>query len=139
MSHVFVDAGPLVSLVSPRDQYHRDTLKLLQQLNTHYFQMVTTDYIISEALTSVITTTKGGYRQAINLINWLFKNPAIVHLNWITQRHFFEALQTFSRFNKDKIWSFTDCTSYVLIKELKIDQVFTFDRHFKQMGFSLLS
>lgn len=33
---------------------------------------------------------------------------------------------------------FTDCTSYVVMKELGIKLVFTFDEHFRQMGFKLL-
>ncbi|WP_448572870.1 hypothetical protein [Trichothermofontia sp.] len=31
--------------------------------------------------------------------------------------------------------SFTDCTSYVVMKQHRITEVFTFDHHFSQMGF----
>lgn len=32
----------------------------------------------------------------------------------------------------DKDWSFTDCTSFVVMERLGITQAFAFDRHFKQ-------
>jgi len=35
----------------------------------------------------------------------------------------------------DKQWSFTDCTSYVVMRQLGIEEAFAFDRHFEQMGF----
>ena len=41
----------------------------------------------------------------------------------------------FERFNQDKKWSFTDCTSKVLMERLGIVEVFSFDHHFEQMGF----
>lgn len=37
--------------------------------------------------------------------------------------------------NIDKEWSFTDCTSYVVMKQKGITEAFTLDRHFTQMGF----
>ena len=139
MITVFVDAGPLYALSVPRDQYHKKTTAVISKLKKDHIQPITSDYVLNEAITSIITSQKGSYRLAMQLTDWLFEKPAIVRIEWITQSIFFKSLLTFRRFNKDKQWSFTDCTSYVLIKELKIDQVFTFDKHFKQMGFSILS
>ena len=39
----------------------------------------------------------------------------------------------FSRF-ADKDWSFTDCTSKVVIERFGISKAFTFDHHFHQFG-----
>lgn len=40
--------------------------------------------------------------------------------------------------HRDKSYSFTDCTSFVVMKELRLKQVLTTDRHFRQMGFEVL-
>ncbi len=45
----------------------------------------------------------------------------------------------FEQYNIDKLWSFTDCTSYVIMKDIDITEVFEFDHHFEQMGFIRLS
>ena len=37
----------------------------------------------------------------------------------------------------DKDFSFTDCTSFVMMRRLKIVDAFTADHHFEQMGFRL--
>ena len=39
-------------------------------------------------------------------------------------------VETFS----DKEWSFTDCTSRVLMEKLRIERAFAFDQHFLQFG-----
>jgi uncharacterized protein len=41
--------------------------------------------------------------------------------------------QTFLRFS-DKEWSFTDCTSKVVIETLGLGTAFSFDHHFRQFG-----
>ena len=47
-----------------------------------------------------------------------------------------EAWDVFERYNIDKKWSFTDCVSYVVMKQQNIETVFAFDHHFEQMGFN---
>ena len=40
--------------------------------------------------------------------------------------------------NKDKNISFVDCVSFALMKKLKINDAFAFDKHFSKAGFTLL-
>jgi uncharacterized protein len=43
------------------------------------------------------------------------------------------AWETFQQFD-DKRWSFTDCTSKVVMQKLDISVAFAFDHHFRQFG-----
>ena len=56
----------------------------------------------------------------------------------ISQERFTATQEVFRRYNKDKKWSFTDCSSYVIMRQLKIKKVFTFDANFSEMGFEVL-
>lgn len=135
---VFVDTGPLHALNSRRDQYFLKAHVLLKQIQHERMTLVTTDYVIDEAVTSLLTTVKGGYRNAISLFTWLSKQPNPIEIEWMNRQRFAQARDIFRRFNRDKLWSFTDCTSYVVMKELKIKTSFSFDEHFREMGFKLL-
>ena len=42
------------------------------------------------------------------------------------------------RGHSDHRYSFTDCTSFVLMRELKISDVLTTDEHFREAGFDVL-
>ena len=46
------------------------------------------------------------------------------------------AWEMFCEFS-DKRWSFTDCTSFVVMQQRGLRQAFAFDRHFTQAGFQL--
>ncbi|MEM2936733.1 MAG: hypothetical protein QW231_06120 [Candidatus Bathyarchaeia archaeon] len=50
---------------------------------------------------------------------------------------FDEAWSLFKEF-KDKLWSFTDCTSFTVMKRHGLAAAFTFDEHYRQAGFKVL-
>jgi len=56
-------------------------------------------------------------------------------VTWVSDSIAHQAWQVFEQFNVDKLWSFTDCVSYVVMQSQGITEVFSFDRHFSQMGF----
>lgn len=48
-----------------------------------------------------------------------------------------EAWEMFKRYS-DKALSFTDCTSFVVMRHRRIQEAFTNDHHFEQVGFQRL-
>lgn len=44
----------------------------------------------------------------------------------------------FVAYHNSKEWSFTDCTSYVLMKKLNIKTGVSFDRHFRQFSIRVI-
>lgn len=40
--------------------------------------------------------------------------------------------------HRDKDYSFTDCTSFAVMRELRLREALTTDRHFRQAGFGVL-
>jgi len=49
----------------------------------------------------------------------------------------FEAAWSLFLDRADKRWSFTDCTSFVLMENLGIRKAVTFDGNFRQAGFAM--
>lgn len=64
--------------------------------------------------------------------NWDTCNAPLRKLQ-LTRRAF--RGQDFFLHYRDKSYSFTDCTSFVLTKELGLREVLTADHHFRQAGF----
>ncbi len=58
----------------------------------------------------------------------------IVHVTAEVEDGAWEIFKTYN----DKDFSFTDSASFYLMKELKIQNAFTFDNHFSQLGFNRL-
>jgi hypothetical protein len=51
----------------------------------------------------------------------------------VSDSDFAAARNVFERYN-DKEWSFTDCTSKVIMERLGVTHAFAFDRHFEEFG-----
>ena len=62
----------------------------------------------------------------------------ILHVIWIDYDFSKQGWDIFRQYNVDKLWSFTDCTSYAVMKKSGITEAFAFDHHFEQMGFTLV-
>ena len=57
----------------------------------------------------------------------------LAKVHGVTDEQFRRAWDVFRAF-ADKDWSFTDCTSKVVMEELGITTAFSFDQHFCQFG-----
>lgn len=96
--------------------------------------LVTTDYVADETLTLI--RKRIGLRAAEK---WWQQIEASSRLRWewIDIRRAEKARGVFFR-QRDKDYSFTDCTSFVVMRELKIGQALATGDHFRQMGFQVL-
>jgi predicted nucleic acid-binding protein len=136
MNQVFIDAGPLRAFIVPRDQWRQQTMEIMTSLMDEKQNFTTTDYIINEVFTGLLGIKRTDNRRIQEFDQYMFKNSDI-HLEWITRERFYQTKKLFLKVSQDKQWSFTDCASFVVMKELGIKTVFTFDEHFTQMGFKL--
>ena len=93
-------------------------------------RLITTDYIIDEALTAL--KARGEPRRAFELGERFF-NGTLTLIYYLSQDDIQRAWHVFRQYT-DKEWSFTDCTSRVVMEELGITQAFSFDQHFRQFG-----
>lgn len=134
---IFVDTGAWVALEDKRDSHHRAALKLKHELVAEKTRLITTNYILDETYTLMLLNT--GYARTVSFkyaLDRLIRQNVILVLH-ITPDIELEAWEVFERFNRDKSWSFTDCTSKVIMDRLTLNEVFSFDHHFEQMGFAL--
>jgi len=124
---IFVDTGAWFASVVPSDADHASASQWLNQ-NTH--RLLTTDYIIDETLT--LLRARGESTRAIRLGEQFFSG-ALANVYFLTEDDIRETWEAFRMFS-DKGWSFTDCSSKVVMEKLGITQAFCFDHHFVQFG-----
>jgi predicted nucleic acid-binding protein len=113
------------------DVNHEVARRFLSQLASgKHGVSVTTDYVLDETLT--LLRSRRGLDAAITFVGKI-RNSKSVRVFWIDESIFEKALEGF-RASKRKSWSFTDCTSFALMKELSVAQAFAFDKHFEEAG-----
>ena len=124
---IFVDTGAWFAASVPTDPDHAAASRWLAG-NTE--SLLTTNYIVDETLT--LLRARGERTRAL-LLGESFFNDRLAEVYTLDESDIALAWEVFRRFD-DKDWSFTDCTSKVVIERLGIRQAFAFDRHFKQFG-----
>ena len=135
---VFADSSYFISFYDDVDQKHSTAIKLTKELASQPLEVFTSDYIYDETITLLLTTHKYyGYLRTQQFDQDVLASGKFNFIR-ISDTLFQKGRETFRRYAKDKQWSFTDCTSYVIMKDMGIKNVLTFDKHFKQMGFKLI-
>ena len=134
MNKIFVDTSAWSAVADAGDPNHEIALIYRDEI-AERCQLVVTNYILDELYTLMLVNQ--GYKDAVDFKYQLdiIKQEGVLEIVWITEEVAMEAWNIFERFNIDKEWSFTDCVSFVVMKQLEIDEVFAFDHHFDQMGF----
>jgi len=130
---IFSDSSAWLALHDRNDKYHQDAVGKSLQIKERKITIVTSDYILDESITLILFRTS--HSSAV-LFGESIMASKIIELINIDMAYFRKAMKYFKKFH-DKQYSFTDCTSYVLMQELKILRAFTFDNHFRQMGFQI--
>lgn len=125
---IFVDTSAWYALYSASD-YNNQSAREWMRANPDN-ALVTTDYVVDELLT--LLTTRKNRRHALKAGYDLLSGKTAL-LEFITPVDFDAAWKLFQSY-ADKQWSFTDCTSRVVMDRMGIETAFAFDEHFRQFG-----
>jgi uncharacterized protein len=133
-AEVFVDSAGFLALWDAGDEHHRAALRLQEELVRKHRYFVTTEYVADETVTLLLV--RHSHRAAGDFLDALERSEAL-RLEWIDPARFHAAASWFRK-HADKEWSFTDCVSFTIMRELRIRDAFTTDHHFRQAGFTPL-
>ena len=128
---VFIDASAWIAVIDAGDKYHKPASEEHMRLVGERWNFVTTNLVIAEAY--IIIRRTGGHAQAMQLLRSLRGSPRLMtvfsdaRLESIAE----EILGKFA----DHDFSFVDAVSFAVMQEQGIEEVFTFDNHFRTMGF----
>ena len=133
MKQIFADTFYWVALINKKDNWHQRVIEVTSTLNN--VEIVTTDEVLIEVLNflSAIVPLR---RRTVQFVDDIMQNP---HIKVIPQNResFLEGFNLYRR-RLDKEYSLTDCISMTVMQRLKINEVLTHDKHFKQEGFIIL-
>jgi predicted nucleic acid-binding protein len=124
---IYVDTSAWFALYDVRDANHQAALGAVRSCVE---PLITTDFVVAETLT--LFRARGANRRAIEFGKELLETASTTIVR-IELHDYLEAWTIFRNFH-DKDWSFTDCTSLVVMQHLGIQMAFAFDDHFRQFG-----
>jgi uncharacterized protein len=132
---VFLDTSILYALIDRKDAHHSSAREKVGVLLRANRRLVTTDYIVAEGVN--LANARAGHYLATRILDLIDRSSGI-RTEWIGSLRF-EAAKAFFRRYTDHAYSFTDCTSFVVMRELRLTDALSTDGHFREAGFRLLT
>jgi predicted nucleic acid-binding protein len=130
---LFVDTSAWVAHYDAGDRWHAAAREAVASLIDSRVTFVTTDYVLDETITLLLY--HAGRHHALAFGDAV-QHSRQVQLVRVDAGIWEKAWLMFQRYD-DKVWAFTDCTSFVVMQQMELMQAFAFDDHFEQAGFQL--
>lgn len=127
---IFVDTAAFLAIENRRDSHQAQALSFRDTCLQVGETLITSDYILDESYT--IIRLRAGHAAAVQF-GEAIRASRLLRIEYVTPEIIDAAWHIFKRF-ADHDFSFTDCTSFVLMERLRITTAFTFDAHFRQYG-----
>ena len=131
MKPVFADTSYFVAFCGPSDSFHSRAVALSASLLAG---IITTEYVLVE--TGGLLLRPEDRPAYVNLVRDLESDPA-VQIVPASKPLFHAGFELFVD-RPDKYWSLVDCISFVVMKQRRLQEALSTDRHFVQAGFRAL-
>ncbi len=130
---VFIDTSAFIALLVEKEQFHEKVAKKYYAYRQERAIFFTSYYILDELLTRLLY-----YKESIDVKKYIDILKESINAKELTVLQIDEAvieksLEIYVKFSEHKL-SLTDATTYILYKELKLDEIYTLDSDFRKIG-----
>jgi uncharacterized protein len=136
MNSLFIDTSGWASLFVIRETHHSQSRQLFTQATQQNHTIITSNYIISELVALLHSPLRQPRSRVFEIVNAIRSAAYIqtIHIDIAIDQTAWELCQQ----RPDKPWSLVDCSSFIIMQQLNIQQALTTDHHFEQAGFTRL-
>ena len=135
MKKLFIDTGAYLSYYHKRDMHHKKAVDTWHKIiKENKYILITTNHVIDEFAT--LLGRRKDYQYSAEKVEGILLSDCVIERpNEDDEK---KALKFFKKYADQEV-SFTDCLSFVVMRKMKIQEVFTFDQHFQYAGFEIIS
>lgn len=133
MQKLFVDTAAWVGLEVINDEHHA-AAEAFRHGPGRAYQWLTTNWVIWETVTWL--RRRASHAAAVRFGERVGTSTKLEIIS-VTEHHEAGAWEIFKR-QWDRDFGFVDCTSFAVMRAMRITSAFTFDHHFRQAGFQTL-
>jgi predicted nucleic acid-binding protein len=131
---VLIDSSAFFALIYSRETNHPAARAIAQVLDAERWQLVTTNFIRAESHALILN--RAGHAVADRFLADL-RDRTPIRIVRVTEADEERALALVAQY-RDKDFTLTDATSFVIMERVGIRTAFTFDDDFRQYGFIVL-
>lgn len=129
----FIDTSAFFAIANSADQRHEPAVRAWLALTSGQEHIVTSSYVVAETIS--LLHGRHGTQAVRRFVDGLLP---VVLVEWVDAHLHTTALSALLASPGRHGPSLTDCVSFEIIRESRIDTVFAYDRHFHQRGHTLI-
>ena len=132
---VLIDTGAFYAMADSKEPNHMIATRTFEHITSTGARLFTTDFIMAESHALILTRLRR-VDKGLTFLNDIFTSryTTIVRVTSADQTR---ALSLVNRYT-DKLFSFTDATSFIIMERMNITHGFTFDSNFRQYGLTMI-
>jgi len=133
MSSLFVDTSGWASLFIKTQTYYPQAEQYFRVALQQQQKIYTTNYVIAELVALLNSPLRVSRSQIFEIVDAIktVTYVEIIHIDSATDYLAWKLCKS----RLDKAWSLVDCSSFVVMQQLKVLEALTTDQHFEQAGF----
>jgi len=125
---IFIDTGAFIALTDADDENHKAAVTFYRSSREKGSRFITTNFVVCETMNYL--SSRVSHHIAV-LFRENLRKSGLIETITVTLSVEEEAYTIFKRYS-DKDFSFTDCTSFAVMRSLRLKNAFAFDKHFEQ-------
>lgn len=133
LKKIFIDTSAFIAITDASEQNHELMIHTLASL-PKTLKLITTNFVFDETITRIRALL--GVDVAYEFAQKILTLPQYQMITLET-KSLRKALELMKQY-KDKTFSFTDCTSFVVMQQMKLKYALTLDSDFKKAGFEMI-
>jgi predicted nucleic acid-binding protein len=129
---VYIDTSALLAILNPNDAMHPPAREMWQALLEAEAVLICSNYVLVETLALVQR------RMGLEAVRALVGDVVpVLQVEWVEAGEHWAGVQLLLSLNRRQV-SLVDCVSFVQMRRLGLQEVFAFDEHFAEQGFTCL-
>ena len=130
--NIFVDTAAFLAVLNANDQFHRSARQIWDEILSSDSPLFSSNYVILE------TTALLQHRFGIEALR-LFESDIlpVIEIACVDEAIHKQGMSALLAANRRSL-SLADCTSFEIMRQIGLDEVFTFDPHFREQGFKVI-
>jgi uncharacterized protein len=128
---IFIDTSAFLAILNKDDQFHELAAKKWLDIVNSNNMLFCSNYILVE---TIALLQKRFGTEAVRLFTGSIQ--PLVNIIWVEEQIHNLGLSILKSVNKHDL-SLVDCVSFEIMRQMNIEEVFTFDNHFSEQGFKV--
>ena len=130
--NTFIDTAAFLAVLNANDQFHLLAKQSWEEVLASDSTLFSSNYVVLE------TTALLQHRFGVEAVR-LFESDIlpIIEIVWVEEAVHKQGMSALLAANRRDL-SLVDCTSFEIMRQIRLDTAFTFDPHFSEQGFGVI-